>query len=284
MAIAKKYLTQIKVAKNTNSTYFHRPFMVETGDGFAPSCIYLDCVSVKLLFRLDFYMNNRRRSPFMATKTLGLDERLYQYLLSVSLREPEILTQLRQETARLPAANMQIAPEQGQFLALLVKLLKAKKTLDIGVFTGYSSLVVALALPSDGKVIACDVSEEYTSIARRYWQQAGVIDKIDLRIAPALVTLEQLLAAKEAGTFDFIFIDADKSNYDNYYELALQLVRPGGLIAIDNVLWSGQVADPQVQDNRTNAIRALNEKLHQDQRVTISMLAIADGLTLAMKN
>lgn len=220
----------------------------------------------------------------MATKTLGLDERLYQYLLSVSLREPEILRQLRQETARLPAANMQIAPEQGQFLALLVKLLKAKKTIDIGVFTGYSSLVVALALPSDGKVIACDVSEEYTSIARRYWQQAGVIDKIDLRIAPALVTLEQLLAAKEAGTFDFIFIDADKSNYDNYYELALQLVRPGGLIAIDNVLWSGQVADPQVQDNRTNAIRALNEKLHQDERVTISMLAIADGLTLAMKN
>ncbi len=220
----------------------------------------------------------------MATKTLGLDERLYQYLLSVSLREPEILRQLRQETARLPAANMQIAPEQGQFLALLVKLLKAKKTIDIGVFTGYSSLVVALALPSDGKVIACDVSEEYTSIARRYWQQAGVIDKIDLRIAPALVTLEQLLAAKEAGTFDFIFIDADKSNYDNYYELALQLVRPGGLIAIDNVLWSGQVADPQIQDNRTNAIRALNEKLHQDERVTISMLAIADGLTLAMKN
>jgi predicted O-methyltransferase YrrM len=221
---------------------------------------------------------------FMNNKTLGLDKSLYDYLLSVSLREPEILTQLRQETAQQPMAVMQVAPDQGQFLALLVKLIGAKKTLDIGVFTGYSSLVVALALPADGKVVACDVDEEYTAIARRYWQKAGVADKISLHIAPALETLENLIAAGEAETFDFAFIDADKSNYDNYYELALQLVRPGGLIAIDNVLWSGRVADPQEQDNRTNKIRAFNQKLHQDQRVTLSMLAIADGLTLAMKN
>ncbi|KOP25775.1 SAM-dependent methyltransferase [Hapalosiphon sp. MRB220] len=217
-------------------------------------------------------------------KTLGLDKSLYDYLLSVSLREPEILTQLRQETAQQPMAIMQIAPDQGQFLALLVKLIGAKKTLDIGVFTGYSSLVVALALPPDGKVIACDVDEEYTAIARRYWQKAGVADKISLHIAPALATLEKLIADKQAETFDFAFIDADKSNYDNYYELALQLVRPGGLIAIDNVLWSGRVANPQDQDNRTNKIRAFNQKLHQDQRITLSMVAIADGLTLAMKN
>ena len=219
----------------------------------------------------------------MNNKALGLDKTLYDYLLSVSLREPEILTQLRQETAQHSMATMQIAPDQGQFLALLVKLMAAKKTLDIGVFTGYSSLVVALALPADGKVIACDIDEEYTAIARRYWQKAGVADKINLHLAPALETLEKLIAAGEAETFDFAFIDADKSNYDNYYELALQLVRPGGLIAIDNVLWSGRVADPQVQDNRTNKIRAFNQKLYQDQRVTLSMLAIADGLTLAMK-
>ncbi|MER3493054.1 MAG: SAM-dependent methyltransferase [Mastigocladus sp. ERB_26_2] len=220
----------------------------------------------------------------MNTKTLGLDKSLYDYLLSVSLREPEILTQLRQETAQLSMATMQIAPDQGQFLALLVKLMAAKKTLDVGVFTGYSSLVVALALPADGKVVACDIDEEYTAIARRYWQKAGVADKINLHLAPALETLEKLIAAGEAETFDFAFIDADKSNYDNYYELALQLVRRDGLIAIDNVLWSGRVADPQQQDNRTNKIRAFNQKLHQDQRVTLSMLAIADGLTLAMKN
>ncbi len=219
----------------------------------------------------------------MNNKALGLDKTLYDYLLSVSLREPEILTQLRQETAQHSMATMQIAPDQGQFLALLVKLMAAKKTLDIGVFTGYSSLVVALALPADGKVVACDIDEEYTAIARRYWQKAGVADKINLHLAPALETLEKLIAAGEAETFDFAFIDADKSNYENYYELALQLVRPGGLIAIDNVLWSGRVADPQVQDNRTNKIRAFNQKLYQDQRVTLSMLAIADGLTLAMK-
>ncbi|BAY27573.1 O-methyltransferase family protein [Calothrix sp. NIES-2100] len=219
----------------------------------------------------------------MTNQTLGLEPHLYNYLLSVSLREAEILAQLRQETAQHPMARMQIAPEQGQFMALLVKLISAKKTLELGVFTGYSTLVVALALPSDGKVVACDVSEEFTAIARRYWQQAGVANKIDLHIAPALDTLDRLLAAGEAETFDFAFIDADKSNYDVYYERSLQLVRPGGLIAIDNVLWSGRVADPQVQDNRTGKIRAFNEKLHQDQRITLSLVPIGDGLTLALK-
>ncbi len=216
-------------------------------------------------------------------KSLGLDNQLYNYLLSTSLREPEILRQLRQETARHPGAMMQIAPEQGQLMALLVQMLGATKTLEIGVFTGYSSLCVALALPPTGKMIACDLSEEYTALARRYWQTAGVADKIDLRLAPALETLEQLLASGQAETFDFAFIDADKENYQGYYERVLQLVRPGGLIAIDNVLWFGQVADPQVQDNSTLAIRAFNDKLHDDERVTLSLVPIADGLTLALK-
>ncbi|MEA5617776.1 class I SAM-dependent methyltransferase [Cronbergia sp. UHCC 0137] len=220
----------------------------------------------------------------MAKQTIGLEQNLYDYLLSVSLREPEILTQLRQETAQLPNSGMQISPEQGQFMSLLVTLTRAKKTLDIGVFTGYSSLVVALSLPPEGKIVACDVSEEYTSIARRYWQQAGVADKIELHIAPALETLDQLLAAGEAETFDFAFIDADKGNYPNYYERSLQLIQPGGLIAIDNVLWSGKVADPEIQDNQTNKIRAFNQKLHQDSRITLSLVPIADGLTLAVKN
>ena len=219
----------------------------------------------------------------MTFQTLG-SKHLSDYLHSVSLREPEILTQLRQETAQHPMGKMQIAPEQGQFMALLVQLIGAKKTLDVGVFTGYSSLVVALALPPDGKVVACERSEEYGAIARRWWQQAGVADKIDLHIAPAQETLARLLATGQTDTFDFVFIDADKSNYDNYYEQALQLVRPGGLIAIDNVLWSGRVADPQVQDNRTKKIRAFNHKLHQDTRISLSLVPIGDGLTLARKN
>ncbi|MGI8504955.1 MAG: class I SAM-dependent methyltransferase [Hassallia sp.] len=219
----------------------------------------------------------------MTKQTLGLEQHIYDYLLSVSLREPEILQQLRQETDQHPLSQMQISPEQGQFMALLVQLMGAKKTLEVGVFTGYSSLIVALALPPSGKVVACDVSEEYTAIARRYWQQAGVADKIDLHIAPAMDTLDRLLANQEAETFDFAFIDADKSSYDGYYERALQLVRPGGLIAIDNVLRSGRVADPQVQDNGTKTIRALNQKLHQDSRITLSLVPIADGLTLALK-
>lgn len=219
----------------------------------------------------------------MLKKTLGLDHQLYNYLLSASLREPDILRQLRQETASHPRAIMQIAPEQGQFMALLVQMLGATKTLDIGVFTGYSSLCIALALPPTGKIVACDVNEEFTVIARRYWQAAGMANKIDLQIAPALETLDRLLANGHAETFDFAFIDADKGNYEGYYERSLQLVRPGGLIAIDNVLWSGQVADPQVRDQITVTIRAFNEKLHHDERVSISLVPIADGLTLALK-
>ncbi|MGJ0605672.1 class I SAM-dependent methyltransferase [Cylindrospermopsis raciborskii] len=220
----------------------------------------------------------------MTKQTLGLGTDLYNYLLRNSLREVEILSELRQETAKLPMSIMQISPEQGQFMALLIKILGAKKTLDIGVFTGYSSLVVALSLPDDGKIIACDISEEYTSMARIYWQRAGVADKIDLQLAPALETLDKLLAAGEAGTFDFAFIDADKANYENYYERSLELIRPGGLIAVDNVLWSGRVADPEIQDNQTSKIRAFNQKVHQDSRITLSLVPIADGLTLARKN
>ncbi len=219
----------------------------------------------------------------MSNKTLGLESQLYDYLLSVSLREPDILQQLREETADLPNAMMQIAPEQGQFMALLVQLLGATKTLEVGVFTGYSSLCVALALPPNGKIVACDVSEEYTAVARRYWEAAGVAEKIELQLAPALETLDKLLESGQAETFDFAFIDADKGNYYGYYERSLQLIRPGGLIAIDNVLWSGRVADPQERDGSTKAIRAFNEKLHQDERVTLSLVPIADGLTLALK-
>lgn len=219
----------------------------------------------------------------MSNKSLNLSDRLYDYLLSVSLREPEVLAELRQETAGHPRNAMQIAPDQGQFMAFLIRLIGAKKALEVGVFTGYSSLCVALALPPEGKLIACDISEEYTAIARRYWQKAGVTDKIDLRIAPALETLDQLVTAGQTNRFDFAFIDADKENYLNYYERALQLVRPGGLIAVDNVLWGGAVANPAVQDESTQAIRAFNQTLHRDERVDLSLVAIADGLTLAMK-
>ena len=219
----------------------------------------------------------------MSTKTITLTESLHHYLLSVSLREPPILARLREETAQHPLANMQIAPEQGQFMALLVRLMEAKKCLELGVFTGYSALSVALALPPDGKLIACDVNEEWTSMARRYWQEAGVAHKIALRIAPALETLDKLLANGEAGSFDFVFIDADKENYANCYERSLELVRHGGLIVIDNVLWSGRVADPNEQDMDTVAIRRFNTKLHFDERIALSMLPLADGLTLAYK-
>lgn len=219
----------------------------------------------------------------MTNQTIGLDTQLYQYLCAVSLRESEILAQLRQETASHPQARMQIAPEQGQFMALLIQLMGAKKALEIGVFTGYSSLAVALALPNDGKLIACDVSEEYTAIARKYWQKAGVEAKIDLNLAPALETLDKLLAQGEANSFDFVFIDADKHNYIPYYEKSLALIRPGGLIAVDNVLWSGRVANPDNQENLTQVIRKFNEHLTQDQRISLSIVPIADGLTLALK-
>jgi caffeoyl-CoA O-methyltransferase len=179
---------------------------------------------------------------------------------------------------------MQISPEQGQFMALLVQLIGAKKTLEIGVFTGYSTLSVALALPEDGRIVACDVNEKDCAIAYSYWQKANVAHKIDLRIAPALDTLDSLIADGESSTFDFAFIDADKSNYDSYYEKSLQLIRPGGLIAIDNVLWYGRVADSEIQDRRTKRIRALNEKVRSDKRVTMSLLPVGDGLLLSLKN
>lgn len=214
---------------------------------------------------------------------LGLSEALYDYILSVSLREADVLRRLREETARMPLAIMQIAPEQGQFMALIVELMGAKRTLEVGVFTGYSSLAVALALPDDGHITACDVSEEWTAIARRYWAEAGVADKVDLRLAPAIETLDALLVDGQAGSYDFAFIDAEKTEYTDYYERVLQLLRQGGLVAIDNVLWNGAVADPADDKEDTNAIRAFNEKLRDDDRVSLSLLPLADGLTLARK-
>lgn len=219
----------------------------------------------------------------MTNRTNHLPGRLYDYLIDVSLRESPILRRLREETAGLEQARMQIGPEQGQFLALLVELIGAERTLEVGTFTGYSALVVALALPDDGRLITCDISDEWTGIGRRYWEEAGVAHKIDLRLAPALETLEGLLADGGADTFDFAFLDADKEGYDAYYERLLRLVRPGGLIAIDNTLWEGKVADPDVTDADTEAIRALNHKLHEDDRVTLSLLPVGDGLTLVRR-
>ena len=219
----------------------------------------------------------------MSNKTLPLNNFLYEYILSVSLREPEVLTRLREETLQQPMSVMLSAPEQGQFLALLAQLIGARKCLEVGVYTGYSTLWVALALPHDGSVLACDVSEKWTAIARRYWEEAGVAERIDLQLAPALETLDRLLAADQAGSFDFAFIDADKENYPDYYERSLQLLRPGGLMVIDNTLWSGAVADTSRQDPETCAIRALNELVHADDRVQMSLLPVADGLTLARK-
>src|SRR2546426_3758772 len=205
----------------------------------------------------------------MSCKHLELSGELWEYIRRVSLREPGVLSRLREETAPLPLARMQISPEQGQLMGLLMRLLGARMTIEVGVFTGYSSISVALALPDDGKIIACDVSEEWTSIARRYWREAGVAPKIDLRLRPALETLDALLAERRAGTFDFAFIDADKENYLNYYERCLELVRLGGLIAIDNVLWHGFVIDPAMQDEDTQAIRAFNEHVSRDDRVWV---------------
>ncbi len=219
----------------------------------------------------------------MSRSTLGLDDPVYEYLLRASLREADVPRRLREETANMPMGEMQIAPEQGQFMALLVELIGAKRTLEVGVFTGYSSLCVALALPPGGHIVACDSSEEWTAVARRYWREAGVDGKIDLRLGPAVATLDSLLAAGEAGRFDFAFIDADKTEYADYYERILKLLRPGGLAAVDNVLWSGSVADPAKNDDDTVAIRAFNEKLLGDERVSLSLVPIADGLTLARK-
>jgi caffeoyl-CoA O-methyltransferase len=219
----------------------------------------------------------------MSNKTFGLSEPIYDYLLSVSLREPAVLQRLREETARLPMAMMQISPEQGQLMSLLVQALVPKRCLEIGVFTGYSTLAVALALPADGHITACDVSEEWTAIARRYWHEAGVDNKIDLYLAPALQTLDRLIAHGHSGTYDFAFIDADKENYLGYYERALALLRPGGMIAIDNTLWSGRPADVTVDDPDTRAIRNFNQRVFKDSRVRMSLVPIGDGMTLALK-
>lgn len=219
----------------------------------------------------------------MLKKMIKVSDELYDYILSVSLREPDILRRLREETARHPYSFMQISPDQGQFMALLIRLIGAARTIELGVYTGYSSLCVALALPPGGKIIACDDNEEWTAVARRYWAEAGVSDKVDFRLAPAMETLDGLLAESLAGTFDFIFIDADKENYDGYYERSLELLRPEGLIAVDNVLWSGRVADSEANDAATAAIRAFNAKLRSDDRINLSMLPVADGLTLALK-
>jgi caffeoyl-CoA O-methyltransferase len=210
-------------------------------------------------------------------------QELWDYIRQVSLREPDVLRRIREATASHPQVSCQIAAEQGQFMALLIRLTGAKRTLEVGTFTGYSSTAVALALPDDGRIIACDVNAEWTAVARRFWREAGIEQKIDLRLRPALETLDQLLAEGQAGTFDFAFIDADKENYDGYYERALKLVRAGGLIAIDNVLWHGRLLDPAMQDDDTLAIRALNQKLHDDARVWLSLVPIGDGLTLALK-
>lgn len=217
----------------------------------------------------------------MGKKTLPLNDRLYDYLLSVSLRETPLLRALREETDQLEAAAMQISADQGQFMALLLKILNARRVIEIGTFTGYSSLVMALALPDDGEIICCDTSVEWTDIAQRYWADAGVDSKINLRLAPALETLDGLIAEGQQNSFDFAFIDADKVNMPNYYESCLQLVRPGGLIAVDNVLWGGAVIDPENQAADTVAIREFNDMLKGDDRVDLSLVPIGDGLTLA---
>jgi predicted O-methyltransferase YrrM len=215
--------------------------------------------------------------------TLGLSDELQRYLVSVAVKETATQRRLREVTAELPQARMQISPEQGQLMGLLVRLIGARRVLEVGTFTGYSALSMALALPEAGKVLTCDVSREWTDIARRYWEEAGVSERIDLRLRPALETLEELIAQGEEETFDLAFIDADKPSYGEYYERALRLLRPGGLVLADNVLWSGRVADPNERDADTEAIRAFNAKLSGDPRIVLALVPIGDGLAMALK-
>ncbi|HKH21034.1 MAG TPA: class I SAM-dependent methyltransferase [Gammaproteobacteria bacterium] len=219
----------------------------------------------------------------MSKRTLTIDDRIYKYLHSVSVRESLILARLREETAADPLANMQIAPEQGQFMALLVDLLGSRRAIEIGTYTGYSALCIAMSMPEDGRLICCDTDEQRTSIARRYFAEAGVADRIKLRIAPALTTLDDLLEQGQASAFDFAFIDADKENYENYFERCMNLMRPGGLIAVDNTLWGGSVADPENQEPDAVAIRRFNKQRYNDKRISLALVPIGDGLTLARK-
>jgi caffeoyl-CoA O-methyltransferase len=220
----------------------------------------------------------------MSRETLELTPNLYDYFQETTLREPENLKRLREKTHKMgQVGRMQICPEQGQFMALLVELMGAKNLLEVGTFTGYSALACALALPEDGKLLACDTNPEWTKMAQQAWEEAGIAHKIELRLAPATETLSALLEQGKAGSFDMSFIDADKKNYDDYYELCLKLLRNGGLLLVDNVLWGGAVVDPEIQDENTVAIRALNEKMLRDERITFSMLPIGDGLSLARK-
>ncbi|HXF07189.1 MAG TPA: class I SAM-dependent methyltransferase [Candidatus Acidoferrales bacterium] len=219
----------------------------------------------------------------MSRKTLTMDDRLSAYLCQFGVREPDIARALREETAGMPESNMQIAPEQGQFLDFLIRAIGARRTLEIGVYTGYSALITALALPEDGELIACDINAQWTATAQRYWQQAGVSNRIRLHLRPALETLRELIDSGESGQFDFAFIDADKTGYAAYFEACLDLLRPGGIIAVDNTLWSGHVADPAVADADTVALRAFNAARRNDERIDLSLLPIADGLTLARK-
>jgi predicted O-methyltransferase YrrM len=219
----------------------------------------------------------------MSRRTLQMTDAILDYAVRHGVREHPELAGLRAETAALAEAEMQVAPEQGALLQMLVRLTGARRVLEVGTFTGYSSLAMALALPADGRLIACDVSAEWTAVARRHWQAAGVADRIELRLAPALETMAALLATGEAGRFDLAFLDADKANYPRYAALALELMRPGGLLVVDNVLWSGRVADPAVRDADTEGIRELNARLHADPRVDLCLVPIADGVTLARK-
>lgn len=219
----------------------------------------------------------------MANRTIGLDEKLHDYLLQVGLREPEVLQRLREATANEEAAVMRSAPEQGQFMAMLLRLMGAKRAIEVGTYTGYATLWLALALPDDGQIVTCEIDQRWSFIAHRFWEEAGVQGKVRLHLGPALKTLDELLAEGQAGEFDFAFIDADKVNYSHYFERCLQLVRTGGLIAVDNVLWGGSVVDPAKRDAATRAIRDFNAALASDARVDIAMLPVADGLTLARK-
>jgi len=219
----------------------------------------------------------------MSSTTLFLDRRLYDYMLSASLRDNAVLTQLSEETKKFTMHGMQISAEQGQLMSLLIRLMKASRAIEVGVFTGYSSLCIAMALPENGELVACDTNREWTSVAKKYWEKAGVASKIKLHLAPAAETLENLVMNGQAGTFDFSFIDGDKENYDTYYEYSLKLLRNGGLIAIDNVFWNGSVADSGAVDEGTLAIQKLNKKIRMDERVDMSMLPVGDGLSLVMK-